>query len=87
MNNIINDIKNHTPACLDGYYYIKTQKICIPFSNLTIHGVEKDISQLNPFFLSVMQLADEEINYQGKIAGILGMSDDVFNEAVADLAF
>lgn len=86
MNNIINDIKNHTPACLDGYYYIKTQKICIPFSNLTIHGVEKDISQLNPFFLSVMQLADEEINYQGKIAGILGMSDDVFNEAVADLA-
>lgn len=86
MKNIINDIKNHTPADLDGYYYIKTQKICIPFSNLTIHGIEKDISQLNPFFLSVMQLAAEEITDQGKISGILGMSDDVFNEAVADLA-
>lgn len=86
MKSIINDIKDHTPMYFDGYYYIKTQKICIPFSNLTIHGIEKDIFHLDPFFLSVMQLAAEEITDLGRIADILGMSDDVFNEAVADMA-
>lgn len=86
MNQIINDIKEHTPKHLDGYYYIKTQKIYIPFSRLTIHCIEKDIFSLDPVFESVMMLIAEGMTVMKHIANVLGMHGDVFNEAVMDMA-
>ena len=86
MKNIINDIKEHTPTHLDGYYYIKTQKKYIPFSELTIHGIEKDVSQLDPFFESVMCLVAEGITSIKHVSEILGIFGGVFDQAVMDMA-
>ncbi|MCH5193352.1 MAG: hypothetical protein J1F11_05270 [Oscillospiraceae bacterium] len=86
MKNIINNIIQHTPTYCDKHYYIKTQKIYIPFSKLTIHCIEKDIFQLDPIFESVMLLIAEGMTELKHIADTLGMSDDVFNEAVVDMA-
>lgn len=86
MKNIINDIIAHTPEHLEGYFYIKTHKLCIPFSKLTLHSIEKDIFSLDPFFLCVMQLVDEGITALESIENILGMTDKVFSEAVVDMA-
>ena len=86
MRNIINDIREHTPPHLEGHYYIKTQKIYVPFSKINIHGIEKDIFELGPFFLGVMQLAAKGITKLENIADILGIADNVFSEAVTDMA-
>ena len=86
MKNIINDIREQTPPHWKGYYYIKTQKIYIPFSKLTIHSIEKDIFELDPFFLGVMQLAAERITRLENIEDILGIAGNVLSEAVADMA-
>lgn len=86
MKNIIADIREHTPPHLEGHYYIKTQKIYIPFSKLTIHSIEKDVFKLDPFFLGVMQLSAEGITKLENIADILGIVGNFFSEAVADMA-
>lgn len=86
MNNIIHDIKRRTPSCPEGYCYIMTRKIYIPFSKFTIHCIEKDISQLDLIARSVLQIVETGIHDLVCIRSILGISDSIFNEVVTDMA-
>lgn len=58
MKNLINDVKRHTPKPIPGYHYLKTQKIYIPFTKVTIECLTRKISELNLFFESILKLID-----------------------------
>jgi len=85
MKKIIDDVKRNTPKSIAGYYYLKTQKIYIPFMKISIRCLTRRISDLNLFFESILKLIDISVNDIDEIANILGVSRSVVNEAVIDM--
>lgn len=85
MKNLIDDIKRNTPKHMPGYYYLKTQKIYIPFTKITIECLTRRISELNLFFESILKLIDISIKDINEIAMILGVSYSVVKEAIIDM--
>ncbi len=85
MKNLIDDIKRHTPRPISGYRYLKTQKIYIPFTKITIECLTRKVSILNLFFESILKLIDISVNDINEIARILGVPYSVVKEAVVDM--
>ncbi len=85
MKNLINDIRRNTPKSIQGYHYLKTYKIYIPFMRITIECLTRKISELNLFFESIMMLIENSIKDINEIAMILGVSYDVVKEAIIDM--
>lgn len=85
MKNIISEVKRNTPRSVPGYYYLKTQKIYIPFMKITIECLTRRISELNLFFESILRLIDISICDMNEIADILGVSYGIVKEAVIDM--
>ncbi len=85
MKNLIDDIKRHTPRPISGYRYLKTQKIYIPFTKITIECLTRKVSVLNLFFESILKLIDISVKDINQIARILGVPYSVVKEAVVDM--
>ena len=85
MKNIISEVKRNTPRSVPGYYYLKTQKIYIPFMKITVECLTRRISELNLFFESILRLIDISISDINEIADILGVSYGIVKEAVIDM--
>lgn len=85
MKNIIDDVKRHTPRHIDGYYYLKTQNIYIPFMKITVECLTRRISELNLFFESILKLIENSVKDINEIASILGVSYSVVKEAIIDM--
>ena len=85
MKNLIDDIKRHTPRPISGYRYLKTQKIYIPFTKITIECLTRKVSVLNLFFESILKLIDISVKDINEIASILGVPYSVVKEAVVDM--
>ena len=74
MKKIIDDVKRYTPKGIPGYYYLKTQKIYIPYMKITLECLTKKISELNLFFESILKLIEISVKDINVIADILGVS-------------
>ncbi len=85
MKDLIDDIKRNTPRSISGYRYLKTQKIYIPFTKITIECLTRKVSVLNLFFESILKLIDISVKDVNEIARILGVSYSVVKEAVVDM--
>ena len=85
MKNLIDDIRRHTPKSIPGYYYLKTQKIYIPFMKITVECLTRKVSELNLFFESILKLIDISVKDINEIAKILGVTYNVVNEAIIDM--
>ena len=85
MKKIIDDVKRYTPKAIPGYYYLKTQKIYIPYMKITLECLTKKISELNLFFESILKLIEISVKDLNVIADILGVSYDIIKEAVIDM--
>jgi len=85
MKNLIDDVRRHTPRSIPGYHYLKTQKVYIPFMNITIECLTRKISELNLFFESILKLIDISVKDINEIAKILGVSYSIVKEAIVDM--
>lgn len=85
MKNLIDDIKQHTPRPISGYRYLKTQKIYIPFTKITVECLTRKVSLLNLFFESILKLIDISVKDINEIASILGVPYNVVKEAIIDM--
>lgn len=85
MKNLIDDVKRHTHRGISGYYYLKTQKVYIPFMKITIECLTRKITDLNIFFESILKLIEISVKDVNEISMILGVSYDVIKEAIIDM--
>lgn len=85
MKSLIDDVKRNTPKHIPGYYYLKTQKIYIPFMRITLECLTRRISDLNLFFESILKLIEISVKDLNEIASILGVSYSIVKEAVVDM--
>lgn len=85
MKKLLEDIRRNTPKMLQGYNYLKTEDIFIPYMMINVECLIRKVSDLNLFFESVLKLVDLSVKETGKIAAILGVSESIIREAVVDM--
>ena len=86
MRNLIENVKRNSPREIEGYIYLKTQKVYVPYQNITIECLTRKISELYLFFESVLKLIEIPVKDIQDIARILGVSYDILKEVIIDLA-
>ena len=85
MNKVIEEIKSHIIPAKDGYSLIKKQDIFVPFSEIGIECLVRNISEINLFFEMILKLVDIGVKDVYRISEILGISFDVSKEIIADI--
>lgn len=85
MLKVINDIKSKIPAQIPGFICIKRQEVLIPYMELGIDCLTRNISELNLFFETILKLIEIDINDISEISNILGVSFGVIKEAIVDM--
>jgi len=85
MNNLLKNIKTALPNEIEGYICIKSQDVFIPYNEIGIECLVRDISDLSLFFEVIMKLADINVVDVEEIAGILGLDDKTLEEVIVDM--
>ncbi len=86
MKKILNHIETRFPSDIEGFQCVKTQKILIPYMEIGIEVLTREISDIGLFFESILNLVDIGIRETNKIAIILGVDFEILKEAVVDMA-
>lgn len=85
MKKIIEDIKSHLPDELNGFSFRKSQEVYIPYLELGIECLIRDVSELNLFFETILKLVDINVRQISDISKILGVSFEVVKETIVDM--
>lgn len=85
MLQIIKDVKSKVPQQIPGFICIKSQEILIPYMELGIDCLTRNISDLNLFFETVLKLIELDVKNIDEISTILGVSFQVIKEAIVDM--
>lgn len=85
MKDIIHDVKRSLPKRIDGFEHIKTYNAGIPYALVTLECLTRRITDLNLFFESILRLTELNVNKPEDISFILGVPDNILNEAIADM--
>lgn len=85
MSKIVNYIKDNIPQHIDGFVCVKQQKIYVPYMEIGISCLTRDISELNLFFETILKLIKINVKELSEISTILGITDAVLKEIVVDM--
>ncbi|MBC3899785.1 MAG: hypothetical protein CVU99_13460 [Firmicutes bacterium HGW-Firmicutes-4] len=85
MDKLIDSIKSQIPVDVDGFSCIKTQNILIPYMEIGIECLIRNISNLNLFFETILKLIEIQVNDILEITDILGVTYDITKEAIVDM--
>lgn len=85
MKKIIENIKAQIPKYQEGFSFRKSQEIFIPYLEIGVECLIRDISNINVFFETILKLIDIEVNDIFEISQILGVSFDITKEVVVDM--
>lgn len=85
MKKILEKVKSQIPKDINGFSCIKTQEVFIPYLEIGIECLIRDISDMNLFFESILKLVEIEIKDIKKISHILGVSFEIVKEAIVDM--
>ena len=86
MKKILNYIESRLPNDIEGFQCIKTQKILIPYMEIGIEVLTRDISDIGMFFENILSLVEVGIKEINEIGLILGVDFEIVKEAVVDMA-
>ena len=85
MKTIVEKIKSQIPKEYNGLYCRKSQQMYIPFMEIGIECLIRDISQINLFFEIILKLIEIEVLEIREVSEILGVTFDVAKEAIVDM--
>lgn len=85
MHKIIDILKNKLPEQQSGFVCRKSQDVYIPYLEIGIECLIRDVSEINLFFETILKLIELEINDISEIATILGISFEIVKEAIVDM--
>lgn len=82
---IIDYIKQSSPKQLSGFICIKKQEILMPYMEIGINCLTRNISELSLFFETILKLIELEVKGISEISEVLGISTSITKEAVVDM--
>lgn len=85
MDKIIQSLMHTIPKNLSGLYVVKNSEIFIPYKEVGIECLTKEISEINLFFECILKFISIGVNDIGEISRILGVNYNIIKEAVIDM--
>lgn len=85
MKKIIEKVKSQIPKDSNGFLFRKSQCLYIPYMEIGVECLIRDISEINLFFETILKLIEIDVREIGEISNILGVTFDVAKEAVVDM--
>lgn len=85
MKKIIEKVKSQIPKDSNGFFFRKSQCLYIPYMEIGVECLIRDISEINLFFETILKLIEIDVREIGEISNILGVTFDVVKEAVVDM--
>lgn len=85
MRRIIEKVKSQIPKDINGFSFIKTQELFIPYMEIGVECLIRDISEINLFFETILNLVEIDVKDIQEISDILGVTFDITKEAVVDM--
>lgn len=83
---LIENIFESLPPEIENFYCIKTQKIFIPYEELGIECLIHNISEINLFFESILELLSIGVYDIKEISAILGISEQIVVAVVSSMS-
>ena len=85
MNTLLQKIKDEIPLSINEFSYIKDQEIYIPFLEIGIECLVRNISDINLFFETILKLVSIGIVDIPEMSDALGISYEISKEAIVDM--
>lgn len=85
MKKIIEKVKSQIPKYYSGFSFRKSQDLYIPYMEIGIECLIRDISEINLYFETILKLIEIEVKDVHEISNILGVSFEITKEAVVDM--
>lgn len=85
MKRIIRNIKDQIPKYQNGFSFRKSQELFIPYLEIGVECLIRDVSEINLFFETILKLIEIEVKDVSEISKILGVSFEITKEAIVDM--
>lgn len=86
MKRLVEILAKSYPQELKGYHLIKKQDIYIPYYEIGINCLVKEVTEINLFFETILKLVDIKVSDVYEISKIMGIEFKLLKEVIADMA-
>lgn len=85
MKQLITDVTRNIPRELKNYHIIKRQDIYIPYCEMGVTCLTKEVTEINLFFETILKLVDAGIKDVYEISTIMGIEFKLLKETLVDM--
>lgn len=85
MKQLVAAVSRKLPRELKNFHLIKRQSIFIPYCEIGITCLTKEVTEINLFFETILKLIDIEVADVYEISVIMGVEFKVLKEAIVDM--
>ncbi len=85
MKKVIQSIIRTIPKNLNGSYLVKSTEIFVPYKEVGIECLTREVTEINLFFESILKFIKIGVQDIDEIAHILGVSYNIIKEVVVDM--
>ena len=85
MKQLVAAVSRKLPRELKNFHLIKRQSIFIPYCEIGITCLTKEVTEINLFFETILKLIDIEVADVYEISAIMGVEFKLLKEAIVDM--
>ena len=85
MKQLVETVARKLPRELKNYHLIKRQDIFIPYCEIGISCLTKEVTEINLFFETILKLIDIEVSDVYEISSIMGVEFKLLKETIVDM--
>lgn len=85
MKQLVEEVARNLPREIKNFQLIKRQDIYIPYCEIGISCLTREITEINLFFESILKLINIEVTNVYEISEILGVEFKLLKEAIVDM--
>lgn len=85
MKQLVATVVRKLPRELKNYHLIKRQNIFIPYCEIGISCLTKEVTEINLFFETILKLIDIDVSDVHEISSIMGIEFKLLKETIVDM--
>ena len=85
MKKLVSAVLKNLPRELKNFHLIKRQSIYIPYCEIGITCLTKEITEINLFFETILKLIDIEVTDVYDISAVMGVEFKLLKETIVDM--
>ena len=85
MKQLVATVVKKLPRELKNYHLIKRQNIFIPYCEIGISCLTKEVTEINLFFETILKLIDIDVSDVHEISSIMGIEFKLLKETIVDM--